>query len=91
MPPGTPLGLRLCQTQNPNTGIPYCTGTDLSGSFPDGAHVFVYPDLSFTPNLVLVWNVNDGTDYYTAIVGPGVSATLSFPNAVPPATPPDDD
>lgn len=83
-PTGTPLGLRFCQTQEPNTGVPYCVSTDGSGGIPDGSFERPYPNLPFTANLVLVWNLDDGTDWYRAEIGPGVPAQLDFPNAMPP-------
>jgi hypothetical protein len=84
LPAGTPLGLRFCQTQDPNTGVPYCVTTDDSGGIPGGSFERPYPNLPFTANLVLVWNLDDGTDWYRAEIGPGVPAQLTFPNALPP-------
>ena len=82
-PTGTPLGKRFCQTQEPNTGIAYCVSTDTTGNLPEGSFERPYPNLPFEANLVLVWNVNDGTDWYRAEIGPGVPVRLNFPNAMP--------
>ncbi|HEY7294657.1 MAG TPA: PKD domain-containing protein [Dehalococcoidia bacterium] len=85
VPTGTALGLRFCQTQDPNTGVSYCMHTDQSGEISNGSFERPYPNLPFVPNLVLVWNLDDGTDWYRASIGPGVPDTLHFPDAMPPA------
>jgi PKD repeat protein len=90
VPPGSALGVRFCQTQNPNTGLVYCNLVDDEGDWPDDGWAYSYPDLPFVPNLVLLWCVNDGTDYYLAPLSDAVPDQLQITPVVTPTEPDDD-
>ncbi len=79
-PTGTALGLRFCQTQPVNTGIVYCAHVDELGNWNGTGLLqrFVYVDLGFEPNLVLISYLQDGNDYYRADLSPDVPQQLQL-------------
>jgi hypothetical protein len=91
LPTGTPLGVRTCQTQAPNTGIVYCGWVDGNGDwFSTGVlQRFVFPDLPFEANLILIWNVNAGMDYYRADLMPDLPRVLQSAPTKPQPEPDD--
>jgi hypothetical protein len=91
VPTGTPLGSRQCQTQTPNSGVVYCGWVDADGNWFSAGVLqrFVFAGLPFDPNLVLIWNVNDGADYYRADLAPDLPDGLILMPWLP-APAPDD-